>query len=118
VILPLASEISVITNLVDSGLHLGDNTGPLVSFHYTQASLGWESTHGITLASGASNTLEVDTTTLGTDLTLAADDAYIFLGATSQWRIGVEDDAGTAHFVIAHNDGGLGTYVTKLDVEE
>ena len=114
----LASEISVITNLVDSGLHLGDNTGPLVSFHYTQASLGWESTHGITLASGASNTLEVDTTTLGTDLTLAADDSYIFLGATSQWRIGVEDDAGTAHFVIAHNDGGLGTYVTKLDVEE
>ena len=115
----LASGVSVITNLIDSGIHLGDDTGPLVSFHYTQTALGWESTHGITLAPGASNTLEVDTTTLGTDLTLASDTAYIFLGATSQWRIGVEDDAGTAHFVIAHNDSGDGTtYVTKLDVEE
>lgn len=115
----LASGVSVITNLIDSGIHLGDDTGPLVSFHYTQTALGWESTHGITLAPGASNTLEVDTTTLGTDLTLASDTAYIFLGASSQWRIGVEDDAGTAHFVIAHNDSGDGTtYVTKLDVEE
>ena len=115
----LASEVSVITNLIDSGIHLGDDTGPLVSFHYTQSALGWESTHGITLAPGVSNTLEVDTTTLGTDLTLASDTAYIFLGASSQWRIGVEDDAGTAHFVIAHNDSGDGsTYVTKLDVEE
>ncbi len=114
----LASGISDITLLVDSGLHLGDSTGPLVSFHYTQASTAWESTVGITLASGASNALNVDTTTLDTNLTLASDTAYIFLGATSQWRIGVEDDAGTAHFVIAHDDADDGNYVTKLDVEE
>ena len=110
----LASGVTDIANLVDAGISLGD--GGLVTLQYVVGSGTWESSHGITLAT--TTALSVDTTTLDTNLTLGADDAFIFIGATNQWRIGVEDDAGVAHFTIAHNDGGLGTYVTKLDIEE
>lgn len=79
----------------------------------------WESSIGITIAAGDLTVGTAGATTLGDDLNLLSDTAYIYIGATQQWRLGMYTDGSGDHFEIAHDDlGSQTTWVTKLDVLE
>lgn len=102
------------------GAAVTDYAGAIPTFAFAGGVVDvWESSIGITIAAGDLTVGTSGATTLGDDLTLLSDTAYIYIGATQQWRLGMYTDGSGDHFEISHDDlGTQTTWVTKLDVLE
>ena len=115
----MGSNATTHAELESGGIILGSGvTGITVpSLLYTEGTTRWESSVGLNVPTG--EILSVGTTTEVTDgeVALNTDSAFIYLGATKQWRIGITNDLDGDHLVIEHDDLGTGvTWETKLDI--
>lgn len=114
---PITTKAAMNGGGITLGAAVTDYVGAIPSIAYDSTLEVWDMSIGLNLDAGA---LTVGTTTVGdTDVTLLSDTAYIYLGATQQWRLGMYIDGSGDHFEIAHDDlGTQTTWVTKLDVLE
>jgi len=119
----LADSATAKATVNGGGITLGasvtDYVGAIPTINYNSTTEVWETSVGLTVSAGDVTVGTSGATTLGDDLTLLSDTAYMYLGATRQWRLGMYTDGSGDHFEIAHDDlGTQTTWVTKLDVLE
>jgi len=122
-LIELADSATAKATVNGGGITLGasvtDYVGAIPTINYNSTTEVWETSVGLTVSAGDVTVGTSGATTLGDDLTLLSDTAYMYLGATRQWRLGMYTDGSGDHFEIAHDDlGTQTTWVTKLDVLE
>ena len=113
----LGNSATLHAEIDGGGIVLGESVTGITtpSLVYSQSNARWEMSVGLNV--DASTDITIGTSTMTADsLDLRSDTSYIFMGATKQWRMGIETDGSGDHFVLQHDDDGNGTYITKLDV--
>lgn len=112
----LGSAATTHAEIEGGGITLGVGvvgiTTPTIA--YSVANTRWESTVGLNVDTAGAVSVGTTTTLADGSLDLRSDTAYIYIGATQQWRLGMYNDGTDDHFSIDHLEGG--SYVSKLDV--
>ena len=108
-------------NAIDGGgIILGTGSGaPVVpSILYNETGLRWDSSIDVNVPIANKFTIGGTTTQLlPTGLDLNSDTSVIHIGSAKQWRIRMEDVAGSDHLYFEHDDLGTGvTWEIKLDI--
>lgn len=112
------------TDLNLGGIILGSGVTGIdtPSLLYSEPNARWESSVSVnvpTTVNGSPGILSVGATTAVTDgeVALNTDSAFVYMGATKQWRMGITTDVDGDHFQISHDDLGTGvTWEVKMDV--
>jgi len=112
----LGSAATTHAEIEGGGITLGVGvvgiTTPTIA--YSVANTRWESTVGLNVDTAGAVSVGTTTTLADGSLDLRSDTAYIYIGGTQQWRLGMYNDGTDDHFSIDHLEGG--SYVSKLDV--
>ena len=117
----LANSATLPAEIDGGGITLGVGVTGITtpSLTYSNADSEWKMSIGLNIDAAAALSVGTTTTLSTAGLDLRSDTAYIFIGATQQWRLGMYIDGSGDHFEIAHDDlGTQTTWVTKLDVLE
>lgn len=115
----MGNQASTHAEINNGGIILGSGVNGITtpSLLYSEPSARWESSVGVNVPTGES--VSVGTTTDITDgeVSLNTDNAFVYLGANKQWRMGIVSDADGDHFQISHDDlGTQATWEVKMDV--
>jgi len=113
----LASAATTTIEIDGGGITLGANTGGTIpALLYSNTDTRWE----MSIPLDVTGDVTTGTTTLNpAGLDMRDDGAFIYLGATQQWRLGMSNDGASDFFEIAHDD--LGTQTTweiKMSIQE
>lgn len=112
----LGSAATTHAEIEGGGITLGVGvvgiTTPTIAYSVTNTR--WESTVGLNVDTAGAVSVGTTTTLTDGSLDLRSDTAYIYIGGTQQWRLGMYNDGTDDHFSIDHLEGG--SYVSKLDV--
>lgn len=117
----LANSATLPAEIDGGGITLGVGVTGITtpSLTYSNADSEWKMSVGLNIDAAGALSVGTTTTLSTAGLDLRSDTAYIFIGATQQWRLGMYIDGSGDHFEIAHDDlGTQTTWVTKLDVLE
>lgn len=112
----MGNNASTHSEINSGGIILGSGVSGITtpSILYSEPNTRWESSVSVNAP-----TMTVGSTTEVTDgeVALKTDNAFVYLGANKQWRLGIVNDADGDHFQIAHDDlGTQTTWEVKMDV--